>query len=181
MSDLVTHPLYQLQEDEKTASVMVYTNSMLCIGDVIVKNAIRVSTWLRTNAAPDSVCLYDAKAVFTGSGGPLKPMTFPEIHINLGQIMAFHLLPPARDPLDYDISEPNRRMQPVTVLVGSFRFNGGLRLAALTSLAKYLEVARETYTALYDVDISNPAVAELGVVKVPYALVRFTGSLFAVR
>ena len=38
----------QLAADEKTATVMVYTNNMLARGEVIARENARVSIWLRT-------------------------------------------------------------------------------------------------------------------------------------
>ncbi len=49
--------------DEKVSQVMAYTDSFLYWGEVITKTVIRVSTWLRTNTAPDYVSLYNGVAL----------------------------------------------------------------------------------------------------------------------
>jgi len=136
---------------------------------------------LRTNASPDIVCLYNAKTLTTTTSVTPKPLQFIEMHIANQQILAMHLMPPAKDPLDYDPSEPNRRMDPVTVLVNTFRVDGLMRIAAKSNLAKYLEVTRENFAAIYDAEITCPVMPSLGVMRVPYIIVRMTSSMFAIR
>jgi hypothetical protein len=173
---------YSLGLDDKVAPVMVYTALGLIWGEVIVKKQIRVSTWLRTNAAPDDICIYNAKVLITTTPvNPPRPMMFPEIHVANPQILALHLLPPEKDPLDYDPTEPNRVMTPITAVVGTFRFDALMRMAAISNLKKYLEVTRENFTALYEADIYNPTVPALGTMHVPFVLVRQSTTMFALR
>jgi hypothetical protein len=175
-------PPYQLNKDEKAVGVMAYTPTNLCWGEVIVKNHIRVGTWLRTAAAPDIVRIYNAKLLITSApSDPPKPILFNEIHIPIQQIIAFHLLPPAQEPIDYDPTEPNRRMDPVSVTAGSFRFDGFMRMSIKSNLAKYIEVTRETYTGIYDVDIRSQVVPALGVLHTPFTLVRQNAVIFGAR
>lgn len=181
MTDQASTPLYTLGPEEKIANVMIYLPEGLCWGEVIVKNQIRVSTWLRTNAAPDTISLFNARYLLVTNAVSTKPILFPEIHIHASQILAIHLVPPARDPLDYDPSEPNRRMEPLTILVGFFRFNGFIRLAGKTTLAKYLEITREQFTPIYDAHVSCLALPSLATIKVPFLLVRQSTSYFATR
>ena len=91
------------------------------------------------------------------------------------------MLPPAQDPPDYDPTEPNRYMNPTTVLIGTFRLDGHTRLSTVTKLGKYLEVTTETFTSLYDVDVRCTVMPALGVMKVPFALVRQSESTFCLR
>ncbi len=169
----------KLADDEKLSLVMVYTNYLLCWGEVITKEVIRVSTWLRTNAAPDHITLLNARALQVQQSAPQKPIGFNEMHIPLEQITAFHLMPPAHDPLDYDQRDGMRKLEPVTVMVGPYRFDGNLQIAQKADLQKYLEVTKEMFTALYDVDITYPMVTASGKLKVPFLIFRFTDALLA--
>ena len=108
-------------------------------------------------------------------------MSFPEIHVHNTQILALHLLPPEKDPPDYDPTEPNRVMVPIAAIVGTFRMDGHMRMAAVSNLKKYLEVTRENFTAFYDAEIYNSTVPALGVMRVPYVLVRQNTTMFAYR
>ncbi len=176
-------PLYKVPlpgPEDKSAPVMVYLRNNICWGDVYVKQAVRVSTWLRTNAAPDVLTIYNPRVLITTNAGN-RPIQLPELHIAATEVMAFHLIPPAKDPIDYDPNEPNRHMDPVTIITANFRMDGSIRLAGATTLAKYLEVTHETYTSIYDADISCPVIPQLGVMHVPFVLVRQSGSIFAVR
>jgi hypothetical protein len=166
-------------EDEKVSSVMAYTLNGIFWGEVITKSAIRVSTWLRTNSAPDYITLYNARALNTNLSGNPNPALFHDLHIPTPQIIAFHLLPPAKDPLDYDPEEPNRKMELVTILQGNFRIDGKLRLSQQTVLGKYLEVTREQFTPMYEADLRCLTMTALGAMHVPYVLVRQNSSIYA--
>ena len=174
-------PVRTPNSDEKTGQIMVYMRNSICWGDVIVKSQIRISTWLRTNAAPDFVAIYNARVLTTTTNITPKPLSFIEMHVDISEIMAYHLVPPAQDPIDYDASEPNRRMVPISVVVSPFKFDGFMRMAGKTDLAKYIEVTRELYTPLYDVEITCPMISGLGTIKVPYVLIRQNGPIFAYR
>ncbi|MEJ5314549.1 MULTISPECIES: hypothetical protein [Anaerolinea] len=166
--------------DEKISHVMAYTLSGIYWGELITKTIIRVSTWLRTNAVPDRITLYNAKGMIT-TGGQVSPTSYAELHIPLSQIQAFHLIPPEQDPIDYDPTEPNRKMEPVLVLLGSFQFKGFLRLSTTSNVKKFLEVTHELYTPVYDAEITNLLLPNLGNIRVPYVLVRQETAIFARR
>ncbi|NPV76954.1 MAG: hypothetical protein HPY59_11340 [Anaerolineae bacterium] len=167
---------------EKSAAVMAYTHNKLCWGEIVIKEQVRVSTWLRTNLAPEVIRIYNAKMLITTAPvESLKPMTFSEIHVPTEKVIAFHLIPPAKDPLDYDPSEPNRQMTPISVLVGAFKVDGFMRMSMQSNLAKYLEITRENFTAIYDAEISSPILSALGIFRVPYLLVRQNAVIFTTR
>lgn len=180
MTNQTSQPPYTLGPDDKVAPVMIYTATSLYWGDAIVKSVIRVSTWLRTNAVPDRICLYNAKGIITTIHNA-HPTSYTELHIAVSQIYAFHLMPPAKDPVDFDPTEPNRKMEPINALFGTFSVKGNLRLSAVTNLQKYLEVARETFTSIYDVEITNLALPSMGVISIPFMLVRQEPSVFTHR
>ena len=178
MTETMRTPPYTLGPDDKVANLMIYSANYLYWGEVVVKQMIRVSTWLRTNSAPDWVCLYNAKAMSSLLTSPQKPLQFNELHIAVPQILAYHLVPPAKDPPDYDPTEPNRKMQPATLLVGAYRVEGALRLSSKANVAKYLEVAREPYTGVYDAKITNMNMPTLGVISVPFLMVKQDTAIF---
>jgi hypothetical protein len=161
---------------------MIYTPSSLFWGSIVVKQMIRISTWLRTNTVPDRICLLNAKALVTTSGTNARPpASFSELHVSVTQIQAFHLVPPAKDPIDFDPTEPNRKMEPVNVLAGSFFIKGSIRISANGNLRKFLEVNREAFTAVYDAEISNQITPSMGNIAVPFILVRQETAVFTAR
>lgn len=171
---------YTLAEDEKAAALMLYSANALIWGEVVVKQAIRVSTWLRTNAAPDKIVLYNAKLLLTTTQNS-QPVGFPEMIIPVPSINAYHLIPPASDPLDYDPTEPNRTMLPVTILIGSSRVSGKMRMTQSSNVKKYLDITREAFTSIYDAEITNLLLPMLGKLKVPYVQVRQEAGIFATQ
>ncbi|MCA1953551.1 MAG: hypothetical protein LDL12_00210 [Anaerolinea sp.] len=169
---------YQLTDEQKSASFMAYTTTALYWGEVVVRNSIRVSTWLRTNAAPETITIYNAKVINITANGTPNPMKFTEVHVPNASILAYHLIPPDKDPLDYDPTEPHRVMDPVTAIIGTFRIDGKMRMSTRSTLKKYIEVTRELFTTLYDAEISNPVMPALTKMKVDMVMVRQATCVF---
>lgn len=172
---------FELDEGEKATAVMAYTANMLAWGEVITRESMRVSTWLRTPAAPQYLTLHDAHVRFQSATGIGRMQSFAALHLPSSQIIAFHLIPPARDPVDYEENEPHRKMEPVTALVGAFRLDGLIRMSTQTNLERYLDVAKETFTTFYEVEITQPGEAQMGTLRVPYVLLRRDSILFSPR
>ena len=158
-----------LASDEKTALVMLYTNNMLVRGEIVIKESLRVSIWLRTQGVPNYIHLHGPNVILLG-GTPPKSLAYSELFVPTADVIGFHLAPPAQDPLDYDASELNRRMQPVDLLVGSFMLKAKLRISTQTELATFLDVSRSSWTSVYDADITNPYLPQFSV-HVPMMLV----------
>jgi hypothetical protein len=172
---------YPIPAGEKISSIMAYTMNLLVWGEVLTKEAIRASTWLRTPAIPQYIFIHDAQVMnFAGSSLP-KPVFFRELHLPSSQVIAFHIKPPTFDPLDYDPNEPMRKMEPATALVGTFRFDGFLRMSTQTSIDRFLDVSKETFTALYDLEITQPLIPSMKPIRVPFALLRSDFVLFSPR
>jgi hypothetical protein len=181
MSDATTPKPYTLEAGEKASPVMVYTLNTLVRGEIITKEQLRVSTFLRTQAAPEFLGLFNASVLVFGGPTGIQQASFTEFYVPTQQILAYHLVPPAKEPVDYDPSEPNRRMEPTILLVGTFRFSGNIRIAAQSNLSKFLEVARESFFSVYDVEISNPGLPSASALKVPLVLARLTTAVLAIR
>ena len=144
-----------LESDEKIVTVMVYTDNTLARGEVIAKENARVSIWLRTQGVPNFIHLYKPQVISLAGMAP-KTSSFSEIFIPTAQVTAFHLAPPAHDPLDYEESEKNRMMQPLDVMIGSFLLKGKIRISTQTDVSTSLDVMRASWMSIYDTDISNP-------------------------
>jgi hypothetical protein len=54
-------------------------------------------------------------------------------------------------------------------------------MSVQTNLERYLDVSKEAFTPIYEVEISNPATPALGVIRVPYVLLRRDLVLFSPR
>jgi hypothetical protein len=159
----------ELTSEEKVAMVMVYTNTILARGEVIAKESARVSIWLRTQGFPNYLHLYKPQVISFLGGAP-RTFSFSEIFIPTIQVVAFHLAPPAQDPLDYDAAEANRMMQPLEVMVGSFLLKGKIRISTQTDIATSLDVMRASWMSIYDAEVGNPYLPQFNV-HVPMLLV----------
>lgn len=171
---------YVLDRDEKLTPVFVYTSNMFVRGEVVTKESMRVSTWLRTAAMPEYVHLLKAQVLLFGGATPLSA-NYHELLIPTSYVLAFHMQPPAKDPIDYDETEQNRKMEPATVLVGTFRIFGHVRMAAQLDITKNLDVNRSMFMSFYDAEISNPILANMGVIRVPMLLIRPAGVSFGLK
>lgn len=172
---------FSIEPGEKITPVMMYTHSMLVWGEVVTKEAIRVSTWLRTPMVPQYITVHDGRALYVGYSGASRQQNFQTLHVPTPQVIAFHLMPPAQDPLDYDPNEPHRKMEPMAALVGFFRFDAFVRMSSQTSLERYLDVTHEAFTGVYDVSITQPSAPNLGVIKASFVLLRRDDVLFSSR
>ena len=147
-----------LAPEEKSTLVMVYTGNSLIRGEVITKQAVRVSTWLRTQGVPDYIQLFKPTVIFFGTA--IKVYEFKQVFVPVYEIIAFHLTPPVDEQLDYDENETNRVMEPVIALPGAFIFKGTVRVPARAELSSSIELAHSDWVSLYDVDISSPVMPQ---------------------
>jgi hypothetical protein len=157
-----------LTAEDKSTLVMVYTQNTLIRGELITKETVRVSIWLRTDGAPRFFRLQNAHMLSFG-GGPAKSSSHTEIYVPVAQVIGFHIAPPAQDPLDYEEGE-NRAVEVVSVGVGTFVFKGKIRFSAQSGLGSSLEMVH-SWMSMYEVEISNPGLPQMPVILVPMLLV----------
>lgn len=160
-----------LGPDDKTVPVMIYTHQRIIWGNLVSRKTIRVTTWLKTEMAPNFLSILDAQIMLFGAGDAVGKMKFPILHVQKGQIIAYHILPPADESPYYDENIPNRRMEPVTIIAGIFRFDGFLRLAEQTDLYSYLTVHKEDFLSVYDLTMTCPLIPSLEGIRVPFGMI----------
>ena len=163
--------MYTLASDEKVTGVMVYTKNTLVQGEAVTKQSTRVSVWLRTEGAPEYIHLLRPQ-VINLTGNAVRMLSYSEMYLPTAPMIGFHLTPPAHDPLDYDETELNRKMQPVTVLVGTFVLNGAIRISTQVDLGTSLMAGRVAWLSIYAVKISNPLLPQMGELQLPMLVVR---------
>jgi hypothetical protein len=161
--------MYTPLADEKLTSIMVYGRDKLIRGDVVTKQSIMVSRWLRTQGAPTYMHILRANIISFGASG-LRVSNCEEVYFPVVECLAYHLTPPASDPLDYEPDEQNRLMQPMTLLAGGFLLSGKLRVSAATDLPTGMEGNRLTWLSFYEIEVSNPALPQMHL-QVPMALI----------
>jgi hypothetical protein len=159
-----------LSPEEKSTTVMVYTQNMLIRGNVVTKQGVRVSTWLRTQGVPEYIHLFKPTVIHFGSG-VIKTITYAEFYVPVSIVLAFHLAPPSNDPLDYDANETNRTMVPAISLLGTFQFKGSLRISSLGTLSSSIELAHSSWMSIYDVDVTNHSMPQMQPIHVPMILI----------
>ncbi len=151
---MTNEKLYQLGPDDEIFPLMIYSAQYIAWGEAITKKTIRFLKLVRTPMCPAYVVLYQAKILVSGA---LQPMAFPVFHISTADILGIHPMPPNQEPYDYDTKEANRKMEPVTVLMGTFRMDGKMRISTHSNITQMLEAAKEPYLAVYDATITSLA------------------------
>jgi hypothetical protein len=141
---------------------MLYTASGMVRAELVTRQNVRVNIWLRTDSAPRYLHLIKVQVVLVG-GNAIKTFSYADVFLPAETVIAYHLLPPASEPMDFEETEANRRMQPATALLNSFLFRGELRISTLSDVGTTIEVARTSWLSFYNVDISNPFLPQLAV------------------
>lgn len=163
--------MYMLRPDEKTAPVMLYAKNSVIRGDAVVKqNTPRVNIWLRTDGAPRYMHILKPQVLVFG-GSPAKALSYSEIYFPTSEAIAFHPLPPIEEPLDFDPSEADRKMEAVEVLVGTFVMKGNIRISTHMEVVSTLEAARLAWMSFYDVWITNPYLPQMPALQIPMVLI----------
>jgi len=170
---------YNISEDDKVTPVMVYTKTEMVWGDVITPKAIRIGIWFKTDMAPGIVNLYGAHMLSLSSDGSTRPAAYSHVAIPLKLVIGFHPMPNVQEQLFYDPQEPNRKMEPVVVSLGLLQYRGTIRMATSATLRQFLDVNRDEFTSMYDVDVSHPRMPQGRVFHLPHAILRTTEAIFA--
>jgi hypothetical protein len=161
-----------IDSEDRNASVMIYLQRAVFWGEISIRKQFKASTWLSTNGVPDIISLKNPMAFFESSMTQPKQVLLHQLLIPNNLIHAYHLVPPNFDPVDYDPNEPNMQICLVDAFFGSYQINGKLRISTKQTLLTYLEITHIAYLWLYEVAIQNPFMPGLGIMKVPFALIR---------
>jgi hypothetical protein len=120
---------------------------------------------------PNYIHLFKAQTlIFTGATP--KSISYEEMFFPTPQVVGFHIAPPAADPVDYDAAEAGRRMVDISTMIGTFALKAKSRISSQTDFATSIDVARSTWMSLYEAEISNFSLPQMGVMRVPMLLVR---------
>ena len=158
-------------DDEKSTPVMVYTSNRLSWGDLVTKQSILPERILIGVSIPDFITLCNAQTSICRGSTLSKPNKFTKLHIPYQEIIGYHLMPPHVAQLDYDLTEQNRVMAPVTIQVGNFDFQAKFRISTQTSIKTMLDVTKSDFISVYDVVISHPGNPNMKSIQVNFALV----------
>lgn len=152
--------MYTLGPEDKATMIMAYTPNMLVRGEVVTMKAVRVNIWLRTEGAPSYIHVHKPQIIVFGGGAP-KSLSYSEILLPVSDMIGFHTVPPTDETMDYDPNEPNRVMEPMSVLMSTFIMKGKMRKSAQTDIVKTIELAKSKWISYYDVEVSNPSLPQL--------------------
>lgn len=180
MTDQEKPPIPLIADDDKLTQVMIYTHSSIIWGQAISKQAIRVNSWLYSEMAPTYIKLYNAQLLMIDGSNSQVPHKHSVMHIQTSGIIAFHLMPPFIEGVDYDRDEPNRKLVPTSAYITYFRFDGFFRMAEMTSIDNFLGATKGEYISIYDITMTCPLIPSIKGIKAPMALLRQSGVTFTV-
>ncbi|MDM8518443.1 hypothetical protein QUF64_00235 [Anaerolineales bacterium HSG6] len=170
---------YDLAEDEKVTPVMAYTATSMFWGDAITKKMVRVGGWMRSDFSPLILELHNAQTLIFSANGPMT-LSYPVIYLPYDTITAFHVMPGVEETLYYDPNEKKRVMLPVSAFIGQFRFEGKTRISEMTKVLTTLEIAKEDFLPVFEVEVSHPSLPPDGVIKVEFATVKRTLAVWGI-
>lgn len=176
---LLTTPV-ELKTGETMTAMMFYTGNSLIWGDILHHVEILPSRILVGVTIPEFLSVYNARIMFTEPNFISKPIPHSEIHLPAQKVIGYHLLPPQMDRLDYDESEPNRRMVPITSYMGPFQIQGSIRISEVTTVKSNIEVMKAEFLTLYDLEISHAHKPEMKPIHSNMGYFRIRENLFAV-
>jgi hypothetical protein len=162
---------YELKEFERTTPAMVYLSGRMAWGELVHPEAINPQIWLKNTMAPEFLHLSQAQMIVFGADEPARA-AYQDLYVPLGQVLAFHLLPPFDYVPDYDEHEPNRAMVDVHVSCDIFRFEGLCRIATIAEFSQSIAGFRQPFRPFYAVSITHPTTPSMEPLVVPYVLVR---------
>ena len=148
-------PKTLLGEDEQLTGMMMYTADGIIWGKMPHHESLLPSRILTGVTIPEILSLYEAQAMFLGLNFVAKPVKQPHMMVPTATILGYHLQPPAEDQIDYDPTEPNRRMAPVTMYMGPLMVKGSMRISEISTVKASLEVMKASFLSLYDIQVSQ--------------------------
>lgn len=158
-----------LGPEDKATPLMLYASYGMVRAEVVTKQSVRVSIWLRSDNAPRYLHLINVHVVLV-DGSAIKTFSYSDVFLPAETVIAYHLLPPASEPMDYDDTEANRRMQPATGLLNGFQFRGNLRISTHSDIGTTIEMAHTSWLSFYDVEVSNTYLPQLAL-RAPMMLI----------
>lgn len=170
---------FQLSTEETTTSLMFYTNQGLIWGDLVHHEQVHPGRLLTGVSTPDVITLYNAQVMFTETNYIARPVKHQELLLHENNVLAYHLTPPKEDNLDYDPTEPNRIMTPITVHVGPFLVQAQMRISERTTVKTNLEVSKAEFISVYDAEVTHPHNPNMAPIKNNLMYVRLKNCLFA--
>ena len=159
---------YTLAPDEKATQVMIGTPDTLMWGDLVTKQAVRMSAYLNT-LAEDYVPLRDAKILFLAPEEQAAPVERSSVHIRQEEILFFFAMHD-EEPLPEETQ--TRRYEPVEAIVGSFQIEGTILKAPISNLQNMLLVSKAIYLPIYSATVRHVAKSWLGTFSSSFVQVR---------
>ena len=170
----------EMNISETLTAMMFYTKESLVWGEILHHESVLPSRILVGVTVPEFISVFNAKMIFLEPNFISNPVSHSEIHIPAKKIIGYHLMPPHEDQIDYDPSEPNRKMQPMTVFLGPFTVKGSIRISGLTTVKSNLEVTKSEFMALYDLQINHTHQREMKPIHAKMGYFRVRENIFAV-
>ena len=162
---------YQIEPEDKSTTVMVYTTNMLVRGELITKKIMRVGIWPRSMGVPNLLHLFNPNVLLFGGPAP-KHFSQAEIFIPTANLIGFHPATFLDEPLDYDPNEKNRSTASVSLIMGGFIVKGQIRIASTSNLSTSLEVMYNGWLSVYDAEITNSFLPQTQPMLVKFLLVK---------
>jgi len=160
--------------------MMVYTSQGLFWGRLPHSSGIQPSRILLGVTIPEYLALIEGQAMFMEQNFIGKPIKHERLLLPTSTVLGYHLMPPMEDVLDYDPTEPNRKMEPITLYMKALKVTGSIRMSAVTDAKTTLEVMKADFITLYDLEIRHINNTQMAPIRSNQAYFRVNSMLVAV-
>ena len=171
----------EIGEEETSTTMMFYINQGLVWGDIVHHNQALPGRLLVGASTPDTISVYNAQLMFTESNFISRPAKYTETYIHAENVLAYHLMPPLEDQLDYDPTEPHRMMTPILAYIGPFKAKLQMRISERTTVRTNLEVSKSDFITFYDAEITHPHNPNMAPIKNNLVYIRQKTGIFIVE
>lgn len=169
-----------IDDTEVATPFMAYTQQGIVWGKMPHSEMIQQPTRILVGVTvPEFVTLVDANILAVEPNFVAKPVHHDLVMLPYDTIIGFHLMPPQKDQLDYDPSEPNRVMAPVTFYMGALVVKGSIRISEITSVKNTVEVMKADFITLYDLEVCHPNNPKMTPVRTNMGFFRLRSMLIA--
>lgn len=180
MAEVTLTTNLDLKYGETTTAMMFYTEDSLIWGDIVHHEEVMPSRILIGTTIPEIISIYNGQIIFMQPNFISRPVSHSEIHLPVRRILGYHLKPPQVDQLDYDETEPHRRMASLTTYLGSFRIEGSIRISQITTVKSNIEVMKSEFLTLYDLEIRHNFKTDMQAIRSNMGYFRVKNNTYAV-
>jgi hypothetical protein len=168
-------------EEQKISKIMLYRESQIFWGDLVLNANISPIHFIHNSQNLNFISLENARSINFKKDGPLKPISYTELHIPVQKLLAVHFLPPNIEKYDTSSDVEKSNNFQIDITVGDFIFRGSLIFSNQLTLIQYIKRQSSNFLTLSDVRIIHQTRKDFNKIATPYAFVSISEAIVGLR